>query len=183
MKLNSLTAHELLDQMRAGRITAARILSDLKDRVDAVESRVRAFARPPYFEKISSLPGRNGALSGLPVVIKDNICSDGDLTECASRILAGFKAPYDATVVTKLKSAGALIMAKANMDEFAFGSSCETSCFYPTRNPWNLDYVPGGSSGGSAACVAADEAIASLGSDTGGSIRQPASLTGIVGMK
>lgn len=122
-------------------------------------------------------------MAHIPVVLKDNICSEGDLTECSSRVLAGFVAPYDATVVSRLKNAGALIVAKANMDEFAFGSSCETSCFGATRNPWNIDYVPGGSSGGSAACVAADEAIVALGSDTGGSIRQPASLCGVVGMK
>lgn len=183
MKLNTLTAHELLVELGRGSIESSRILQDLKNRYDTVEPKVCAFARPPFFEKLSSVQAQEGLLGGIPVVIKDNICSEGDATQCCSRILSGFVAPYDATVVKKLKNAGALVMGKANMDEFAFGSSCETSCFYPTRNPWDTDRVPGGSSGGSAACVAADEAIMSLGSDTGGSIRQPAALCGVVGMK
>jgi aspartyl-tRNA(Asn)/glutamyl-tRNA(Gln) amidotransferase subunit A len=183
MKLNCLTGHELLEQLRSGKVSGAQIVSDLKARYEAVEPQVRAFARPPFFDRVAAAKPSGGVLAGIPVVVKDNICSDGDLTECASRILAGFVAPYDATVIVKMKDAGALLMAKANQDEFAFGSSCESSCFYPTRNPWNLECVPVGSSGGSAASVAADLAIMSLGSDTGGSIRQPASLCGIVGMK
>jgi aspartyl-tRNA(Asn)/glutamyl-tRNA(Gln) amidotransferase subunit A len=183
MKLNFLTAHELQDLLKSKSIVSASILADLKARYEAVELRVKAFARPPFFQNASCQKDTPGPLSGIPIVIKDNICSDGDLTECSSRILSGFVSPYDATVVEKLKASGALLLGKANMDEFAFGSSCETSCFYPTHNPWNLDYVPGGSSGGSAACVAADEAIFSLGSDTGGSIRQPAALCGVVGLK
>ena len=125
----------------------------------------------------------NGALSKIPVVLKDNICQKGELTTCASKILDGFRPPYDATVVKKLKEASALLIGKANMDEFAFGSSCETSCYGATNNPYGLDRVPGGSSGGSAALVAADETVLALGSDTGGSIRQPAALCGVVGMK
>ena len=183
MKLNFLTAHELLDLLKSKKINPVLMLSDLKTRYEEVEPKVKAFARPPFFEKASCQTINAGDLSGVPVVIKDNICSDQDLTECCSRILAGFVAPYDATVVEKLKLSGALIIGKANMDEFAFGSSCETSHFYPTHNPWNPDYVPGGSSGGSAACIAADEAILALGSDTGGSIRQPAALCGVVGLK
>ncbi|HAJ56901.1 MAG TPA: Asp-tRNA(Asn)/Glu-tRNA(Gln) amidotransferase GatCAB subunit A [Candidatus Omnitrophica bacterium] len=183
MKLNFLTAHELLEPPGQGSISSGDIVSDLKGRIESVEPKVKAYARQPFFEKALNQKLEAGWLKGLPVSIKDNICSDGDLTECASRILCGFVAPYDATVVKKLREQGALIFGKTNMDEFAFGSSCENSAFHPTHNPWDLDRVPGGSSGGSAAAVAADEAIMALGSDTGGSIRQPAALCGVVGMK
>ncbi len=139
---------------------------------------------PPILD--SRLRGNDktsGPLFGIPVSIKDNIAIEGWETTCASKILKGFVPPYEATAVRKLREAGAVIFAKCNMDEFAFGSSCESSCYGPTRNPWNLECVPGGSSGGSAASVAAGTAIAALGSDTGGSIRQPASFCGVVGMK
>lgn len=173
--LYSLTAHELI----AAKKNTTDIARSIHGRIEAVEPKVKAFVRVNKTAPAEAA----GSLNGIPVLIKDNICVNGEETTCSSGILDGFKPPYDATVIKKLKAAGAYLVGKSNMDEFAFGSSCETSCYGPTRNPWDLARIPGGSSGGSAAAVAADETIMAIGSDTGGSIRQPAALCGVVGLK
>ena len=186
-----MTIHELQEKIRAEEVTSAKIVQSVFDRVDAVEGVVHAYItlmRDSALEEAKKADldikeGKVGALTGIPVALKDILCTKGFRTTCGSRILYNYVPPYDATVVEKLRDAGAVFVGKANMDEFAMGSSTETSFFGITRNPWDLERIPGGSSGGSAAAVAADECIASLGSDTGGSIRQPAALCGVVGMK
>jgi aspartyl-tRNA(Asn)/glutamyl-tRNA(Gln) amidotransferase subunit A len=178
MKLHSLTAHQILNLYKDKKASPEEVLKDVLSRIEAIDPKVHAFARLSSQKKFSF----NGPFA-IPIAIKDNMCTKGEEITCSSKILKGFTSPYDAGVVDRVKQNGGLIVGFANMDEFAFGSSTESSCYGPTFNPWNLSCVPGGSSGGSAASVAADEAIWSLGSDTGGSIRQPASFCGIVGMK
>jgi aspartyl-tRNA(Asn)/glutamyl-tRNA(Gln) amidotransferase subunit A len=191
MELYSLTIHELQDKLRAGEVTAAEILASVYQRIDRVEDKVHAYITLMRESAQAQAAAADAAirsgdirsLTGIPIALKDIYCVQGFTTTCGSRILHNFVPPYDATVVAKLRDAGAVFTGKANMDEFAMGSSTETSCFGDTRNPWDLTRIPGGSSGGSAAAVAADECIAALGSDTGGSIRQPAALCGVVGLK
>ena len=191
MELYSLTIHELQGKIKNGDVSAMQLAESVFSRIDAVEERVHSYIRLMKDEALAAAAiadenikkGDIQPLTGIPVALKDIVCTQGITTTCGSHILYNFVPPYNATVVEKLRDAGALFVGKANMDEFAMGSSTETSYFGPTRNPWDLQRIPGGSSGGSATAVAADECIASIGSDTGGSIRQPAALCGIVGMK
>jgi aspartyl-tRNA(Asn)/glutamyl-tRNA(Gln) amidotransferase subunit A len=191
MELNQLTIHELQGKIKSGEVSAVQITESVFNRISAVEERVHSYVRLMKDEAMISAKksdedlknGKFKPLSGIPIALKDIVCTKGIITTCGSHILHNFVPPYDATVVEKLRDAGAIFVGKANMDEFAMGSSTETSYFGVTRNPWDLTRIPGGSSGGSAAAVAADQCIASIGSDTGGSIRQPAALCGVVGLK
>ncbi len=183
MSFSKKTAFELKQDYEKGVCTQRQVLDDLKHSIESKDGSIGAYIDFQKSQPRHQKAGPHAPLLGVPIAIKDNICVENQEATCASKVLKGFVSPYDATVVDKLLKAGAIIYGRTNMDEFAFGSSCETSCYGPTRNPWDLERVPGGSSGGSAACVAADMAIASLGSDTGGSIRQPAALCGVVGIK
>ncbi|MGM0381527.1 MAG: Asp-tRNA(Asn)/Glu-tRNA(Gln) amidotransferase subunit GatA, partial [bacterium] len=188
MKLYELTIPQLRRRLDEGKITAEEITESCLERIDEVEDDVQAFERIDREEALQQArqvdkEGYNSPLAGIPIAIKDNLSREGYSTTCSSKILEGYVAPYTATAVKKLEEAGAIIIGNTNMDEFAMGSSTENSAHQTTRNPHDLDRVPGGSSGGSAAAVAAGEVPGALGSDTGGSVRQPASLCGVVGAK
>ncbi|MCD6080783.1 MAG: Asp-tRNA(Asn)/Glu-tRNA(Gln) amidotransferase subunit GatA [Candidatus Omnitrophica bacterium] len=188
MQIIELPVYELKKKIASGEITPREVVQAYLQRVETLDSNINAFVhldQDSIFTQVEKLESSRvfGKLYGIPVAIKDNICVEGEPTTCCSKILENFSPPYSATVVTRLKNEGAILFGKTNMDEFAFGSSCETSCYGPTCNPRDRERVPGGSSGGSAAAVAADEVPLALGSDTGGSIRQPAALCGVVGIK
>jgi len=184
LELYRLGIAEIRALIDKGEVSPGEVLASVLQRIDSVEDRVRAYVTVTR-ERAGEMAreDRGGPLSGIPIAVKDNMCTKGTPTTCSSKILENFVPPYESTVTSKLLDAGYVLPGKTNLDEFAMGSSTENSGFFPTSNPWDLERIPGGSSGGSAAAVAADECIAALGSDTGGSIRQPAALCGVVGLK
>jgi aspartyl-tRNA(Asn)/glutamyl-tRNA(Gln) amidotransferase subunit A len=191
LELYELTIHAAQEKLRSGEITAMELIESVLERIAAVEDKVRAYIslqeelalQMARFADERRATGEDNPLLGIPLAIKDAIITQGVPTTAGSKILENYVPPFDATAVNKLRLAGAVFIGKTNTDEFTMGSSTEYSAFHRTGNPWNLQRVPGGSSGGSAAAVAADEGLAALGTDTGGSIRQPASFCGVVGLK
>ncbi|MFY9268737.1 MAG: Asp-tRNA(Asn)/Glu-tRNA(Gln) amidotransferase subunit GatA [Candidatus Manganitrophaceae bacterium] len=186
------TAREIHEALRKKKISAREVVSAFFKRIESVDEKVHAYntlmqneavVQADRIDRAIARGEEIGPLAGVPIALKDNLCIDGIRTTCSSKILEQYCPPYDATVVARLKEAGAIFLGKTNMDEFAMGSSTENSAFEKTKNPWDLSRIPGGSSGGSAAAVSAGVAAAALGSDTGGSIRQPASCCGVVGLK
>lgn len=192
MGLLDLTAVELAGQIKSGKTTAVEAMEAVIANIDSKEEELNCYVT---FDREAALSAAKeaqkkieageltGPLAGVPIGIKDNMCTEGVLTTCSSKILGNFIPQFSSEAVKRIEEAGAVVIGKTNMDEFAMGSTTETSAYGPTKNPWNTEHVPGGSSGGSAAAVAANECFCALGSDTGGSIRQPASYCGVVGMK
>ncbi|MDP2954646.1 MAG: amidase family protein, partial [Chloroflexota bacterium] len=191
MELYPLTLHQARDLLSRREVSSLELTRSILERLRQVEGKVHAFVTVTEEMALTQARqaddrlarGEGGPLTGIPGAMKDNLCTRGVRTTCSSRMLEGFVPPYDAAVVEKLGAAGMVMVGKTNMDEFAMGSSTENSAFFTTRNPWDLGRVPGGSSGGSAAAVAAGQALFALGSDTGGSIRQPAGFCNVVGLK